>query len=81
MSVESIFWRLKLAPSDFMTWFNCKKVSDNDFAKDCDKYEKFFEECWETAQESLREQDDFDENAFDDIDELKSRIQDILDEY
>ena len=64
-----------------MTWFNCKKVSDSDFAKDCDKYEKFFEECWETAQESLREQDGFDENAFDDIDELKSRIQDILDEY
>lgn len=67
-----------------MTWFNCKKVSNRDFAKDCDKYEKFFEECWETAQESLREQDDFNENAFDyidDIDELKSRIQDILDEY
>ena len=64
-----------------MTWFNCKKVSDKDFAKDCDKYEKFFEECWETAQESLREQDDFDEDMFDDLDELKSRIQDILDEY
>ena len=70
-----------MAPSDFMTWFNCKKVSDSDFAKDCEKYEKFFEECWETAQESLREQDDFNEDAFDDIDELKSRIQDILDEY
>lgn len=64
-----------------MTWFNCKKVSDSDFAKDCEKYEKFFEECWETAQESLREQEDFNEDMFDDLDELKSRIQDILDEY
>lgn len=81
MSVESIFWRLKLVPSDFMTWFNCKKASDKDFAKDCDKYEKFFEECWETAQQSLREQEDFNEDLFDDLDELKSRIQDILDEY
>ena len=70
-----------MAPSDFMTWFNCKKASDKDFAKDCDKYEKFFEECWETAQQSLREQEDFNEDLFDDIDELKSRIQDILDEY
>lgn len=70
-----------MAPSDFMTWFNCKKVSDKDFAKDCEKYEKFFEECWETAQQSLREQEDFNEDAFDDLDELKSRIQDILDEY
>lgn len=64
-----------------MTWFNCKKASDKDFAKDCDKYEKFFEECWETAQQSLREQEDFNEDLFDDLDELKSRIQDILDEY
>ena len=73
-----------MVPSDFMTWFNCKKVSDKDFAKDCDKYEKFFEECWETAQQSLREQKDFNEDLFDDLDdldELKSRIQDILDEY
>lgn len=70
-----------MAPSDFMTWFNCKKASDKDFAKDCDKYEKFFEECWETAQQSLREQEDFNEDMFDDLDELKSRIQDILDEY
>lgn len=70
-----------MAPSDFMTWFNCKKASDKDFAKDCDKYEKFFEECWETAQQSLREQEDFNEDLFDDLDELKSRIQDILDEY
>lgn len=81
MLVESIFWRLKLASSDFMTWFNCKKASDKDFAKDCDKYEKFFEECWEIAQQSLREQEDFNEDMFDDLDELKSRIQDILDEY
>ena len=70
-----------MAPSDFITWFNCKKASDKDFAKDCDKYEKFFEECWETAQQSLREQEDFNEDLFDDLDELKSRIQDILDEY
>lgn len=70
-----------MAPSDFMTWFNCKKASDKDFSKDCDKYEKFFEECWETAQQSLREQEDFNEDLFDDLDELKSRIQDILDEY
>lgn len=70
-----------MAPSHFMTWFNCKKASDKDFAKDCDKYEKFFEECWETAQQSLREQEDFNEDLFDDLDELKSRIQDILDEY
>ena len=70
-----------MVPSDFMTWFNCKKASDKDFAKDCDKYEKFFEECWETAQQSLREQEDFNEDLFDDLDELKSRIQDILDEY
>ena len=70
-----------MAPSDFMTWFNCKKASDKDFAKNCDKYEKFFEECWETAQQSLREQEDFNEDLFDDLDELKSRIQDILDEY
>lgn len=70
-----------MAPSDFITWFNCKKASDKDFAKDCDKYEKFFEECWETAQQSLREQEYFNEDMFDDLDELKSRIQDILDEY
>lgn len=70
-----------MAPSDFITWFNCKKASDKDFAKDCDKNEKFFEECWETAQQSLREQEDFNEDLFDDLDELKSRIQDILDEY
>ena len=72
-----------MVPSSFSVWFECKKASDKDFAKLCENsnLEKFFEECWETAQQSLREQEDFNEDVFDDLDELKSRIQDILDEY
>lgn len=74
-----------MAPSSFTNWIEVEKVRDPDFAKKvfaCD-LEKKFEECWDVAQQSCRENEKFDFNNEEDTwrekyENLKSRIEDIV---
>ena len=60
---------------NFNTWFEVQKINTKLYAQ-LEQYRSLFKECWDYAQDSFKEHNDYEEES---IEKLKDRIGELED--